>query len=365
MMVKRTISCFDVSINSTEIFESYVLRDDIDSAQMLLNYWEKSCGLSEPIFRARTILSLQNNTFDESNLPSNLIDYMMSYQHKLSYANEGIGFNNWTAYLYDYVDPNTNFNVLLSRMAKNATKQYAPHSTAGFLISFYTSPTPDIHTMLADGKYSESKIQYYYDFKKESVDNAAKLHSGLIGGTWTPRGELSILGTHPNLGFFIGGKKNKFTYDLNISFKFLNVSNGYEARRDGESSPLESTNHFFGGYFGIDLAREITKWNKNEIQFLLGAGIDGFDALKEDEDAGIDAASAFTYNFNFGLGYKYNLSHREYLALHLKYNIADYTLNNVVDYTGNAITFSLVWGFYTSPQADAFYYRPKTKKKNR
>ena len=65
------------------------------------------------------------------------------------------------------------------------------------------------------------------------------------------------------------------------------------------------------------------------------------------------------------MGYKYNLSYREYLGLQLKYNVADYSLNSVVDYSGNAVTFSLIWGFYTSPLADSFYYKPKAKKKKK
>lgn len=365
MMVKRTINCFDVAINSTELFESYMIVNELDSAQMLLNYWEKTCGLVEPVFRAKTILSLHNNTFEESELPSNLMDYLMSYQHKIMYASEGIEFNNWTSSLYDYVHPNSDFNVLLSRMAKGAINDFEESSTEAFLASFYASPSPNVHSMLSEERYSNTKVRYLYDFKVQSIENTTKLHSGLFGGTWSPTGELNVLGTHPNLGFFIGGKKKKLTYDLTLSFKFLNVKDGYEARRDGASSPLENTKHFFGGYFGVDFGREITRWGNNELQLLAGIGLDGFDALKEDEDAGIDGASVLTYNFNIGMGYKYNLSYREYLGLQLKYNVADYSLNSVVDYSGNAVTFSLIWGFYTSPLADSFYYKPKAKKKKK
>lgn len=365
MMVKRTVNCVDVALNSTEIFESYILVNDLDSAQMLLNYWEKTCGLIEPVFRAKTILSLHKRTFDEENLPSNLIEYLINYQHKMMYAAEGIEMNNWTAHLFDYIHPNSDFNVLLSRMAKDASSQFDESSTEGFLTSFYSAPSPDIHSILLEGKYTDTKVQDYYDLKVQRIENTAKLHSGFFGGIWSPTGELKLLGTHPNLGFFIGGKKRKLTYDLTLSFKFLNAQNEYQARRDGSTSQLENTQHFFGGYFGIDLGREIAKWNNNELQILAGVGLDGFDALKEEEDAGLDAASVLSYNFNLGLGYKYNLSYREYLGLQLKYNIADYTLNDVVDYSGNAITFSVIWGFYTSPLADSFYFKPKAKRSKR
>jgi len=75
-----------------------------------------------------------------------------------------------------------------------------------------------------------------------------------------------------------------------------------------------------------------------------GVAFDGFDALTEDKDNDLKAESTWTYNFNFGLGYRYYVTNKFYLGLRGKYNIVDYALNNVIDFTGNPITIQFTIG---------------------
>ncbi|MEC7753466.1 MAG: hypothetical protein VYB44_05515 [Bacteroidota bacterium] len=363
-MVKRTINCFDIALNSVEMLEYYFVTSELDSAQLLLNFWQGKCGLTEPVFRAKTILSLHNQSFSGELTPA-IMDYLSSYQTKVYLAADGVEFNNWTASYFDFVPINGSFNTLLARMAKNAIGHYEPGSTEHFLASFYGSDEPSLHEMMRLPTYHQSPIKSAYDTKVRQIDEMLKLHSGILGGWWMPTGEMQAVGSHPNIGFFIGGKKGKSTLDLSVSFKFLNAPNEYTAYRKEDFGLEVSTRHFFGGYFGIDYSRELIEWNRNEVLILAGAGIDGFDAIKEDEDNGISGESVFTYNFNAGLGYKYNLSHKQYLSLQAKYNLTDYALNGVVNYSGNAITLSLIWGFYTSPQADSFYFKRKKNKRKK
>ncbi len=56
-----------------------------------------------------------------------------------------------------------------------------------------------------------------------------------------------------------------------------------------------------------------------------------------------------SYNFNMGLGYRIYLNNSLYLGLKARYNIVDYRLSNVVDFTGNAFTFQLIIGGLSSP----------------
>ncbi|MBK7174449.1 MAG: hypothetical protein IPH84_14740 [Bacteroidales bacterium] len=56
------------------------------------------------------------------------------------------------------------------------------------------------------------------------------------------------------------------------------------------------------------------------------------------------SASAATYNINAGVGYRYYLKDNLYLGIRAKYNFVDYTLNHVVDFTGNPITIQFIVG---------------------
>jgi hypothetical protein len=141
----------------------------------------------------------------------------------------------------------------------------------------------------------------------------------------------------------MGAKKKKMNYDLTMVFKFGNSTNSYYARRT-ESSNLELTNHFFGGYIGFDIGRDIIVHKRHELQLTGGFALDGFDALEEDKDNDLKSASTWSYNFNFGLGYRYYINNGFYLGLRSKYNVVDYSLNKVIDFTGNPITIQFTIG---------------------
>ena len=66
--------------------------------------------------------------------------------------------------------------------------------------------------------------------------------------------------------------------------------------------------------------------------------------MKEDKNNDLDSETTWTYNFSFGLGYRYYVSDTFYLGLRGKYNVVDYTLNDVVDFTGNPITIQFIIG---------------------
>jgi hypothetical protein len=75
-----------------------------------------------------------------------------------------------------------------------------------------------------------------------------------------------------------------------------------------------------------------------------GLAWDGWDALEEDKTGGLRAETVSSYNFNFGLGYRRYLKKTTYIGLRAKYNIVNYTLNKIVDFTGNPVSITFVVG---------------------
>ncbi|CAN5314340.1 hypothetical protein BH10BAC4_BH10BAC4_08030 [soil metagenome] len=162
----------------------------------------------------------------------------------------------------------------------------------------------------------------------------------LIGGIWIPTGQLTPLGIHPELGFQLGSKKDKSEFDFTMVFKFLNTPNYYYAKRNGTP---ELTNHFFGGYIGLDYRRDVYRKDKHEVSLLAGGGLDGFDVFNYNNTK-TKTASILTYNLNIGVGYRFYYKNMSYIGVNVNYNFVDYTVNNVVDFTGNPVTIRLVFG---------------------
>ena len=84
---------------------------------------------------------------------------------------------------------------------------------------------------------------------------------------------------------------------------------------------------------------------------IAGLGWDGFDAFpneKHYQNEPTNSATVSSPNINFGFGLKHHNKSGEYFGLQLKYNIVNYTLNDVVHFTGNSLSVRLVYGGLTN-----------------
>jgi len=188
----------------------------------------------------------------------------------------------------------------------------------------------------------------------QSLQNVLKIpFMSLSGytGLWIPNSQLSKMGIHPEIGFTYGLKTRENLYELVIGFKFINTPENYIARRD-KNAEDELTNHFFGGYIGVEYSRDLFPDMQNGPFFSAGAAYDGFDMFVEDTDAALKAASAGSYNFNLGGGYRIYLNRTSYLGIQARYNIVDYTLGKTFDLKGHVVSIRLTYGVFQNKYRD-------------
>ena len=342
LLTKKQVDCSDISYNSGLYFVKYMNENKIDSVRSILNYWENKCGIREPICRAKILLALKLGQFNDSLLTKGTLSNIFSYQNRMDmikYSNY-YSYDNYKPY-YGFIPPGQEFDQYTRTLASSLKENYSQESIEYVFAEFYGDNHDTIFSRIQTKIYKESALVREYDEVVERYVNMPEFHISWITGVWIPTGQLRKLGTHPELGFQAGVKHKKMNYDLIMAFKFLKSPNDYYAKRDGS---LELTNHFFGGHIGFDIGRDMYAKNGHEIQIIGGIAADGFDALKEDKENDLKSESVWSYNFNAGLGYRYYTSNSVYLGLRVKYNIVDYTLNDVVDFTGNPITIQFVIG---------------------
>ena len=364
LMTKRQIDCADISYNSGEHFVRFMHENKLDSAKYLLQYWETKCGMREPIFRAKILLALRENKFSDTLLIDGTLDYIFNYKNRKEMINYG-NFYPYDAYksYYGFTPPGQEFDKYSQVLAMSLMENYSPESIEHLLAEFYGVTTDTIFPKLQSKAYKETTLSIEYERAVNRYVNMGQFHISWITGVWIPAGELKKLGVHPDLGFQIGIKHRKMNYDLIMTFKFLNSINDYYARRTKSDNSLELTDHFFGGHIGFDIGRDIYAKNGHELQITGGIAIDGFDALKEDKNNDLDSETTWTYNFSFGLGYRYYVTDSFYLGLSGKYNVVDYSLNDVIDFTGNPITIQFIIGglsnIIRSNNLKSLQYNPK------
>lgn len=344
LMVKKQLDCSDISYNSALLFEKYFTDNKIDSAKYLLDYWKSKCGLREPVERARLLLAINEGNFQDSLLTERIVFYIFNYQNRMNMIkyHSSYSYDNYKPY-YGYIPIGQEFDKFTQKAFNNLKVKYKPEDIEYLLCEFYSDNCDTIFSKIQTNAYRGSMLAKVYNKITEEYLSIPEFHMSWITGIWIPTGNLKKLGSHPELGFQMGVKNKKMNYDLIMAINFGNSANSYYARRT-VSSNLELTNHFLGGHIGIDIGRDIFAKKGHELQLIGGIALDGFDVLEEVKDQNLKAATTWTYNFNFGLGYRYYVTNGFYLGLRAKYNVVDYTLNKLIDFTGNPITIQFIVG---------------------
>ncbi|KGN79094.1 hypothetical protein HW49_06880 [Porphyromonadaceae bacterium COT-184 OH4590] len=345
MSVKRQLTCSDIASSSGLYFVKYMQQNELDSARLLLEYWESKCGMREPIYRAKILLALKENSFKEWSVDEVMLSNIFNYKNRINV----IKTSNYYQYednnsYYGFVPIGKGFDRYTQYLANSLINQYQPGQTEYLLAEFYSENNDSIFEKLQTKPYSNSSLAIQYKKVVNEYLNMVEGHMSWITGIWIPTGRLSLLGVHPELGFQLGLKHKKMNYDLTLTIRFLNSANYYYGRRSKLDDFVELTNHFFSGYIGLEVGRDIYAKNGHEIQLTGGVAFDGFDVLNEDKYRNLKSASTYTYNINFGLGYRYYIKNSFYLGLRAKYNIVDYSLNKVINFTGNPITVQFIVG---------------------
>lgn len=345
LMTKKQIDCSDISLNSSLLFVQYFNENKTDSASNLLQYWESKCGLREPIFRAKILLAIQTEQFNDSLLSKGSLNHIFNFQNRMNMMENAnhYHYDNYKPY-YGYIQPGAPFDIYTKAFAKKLKEKQTPESMEYLLTEFYSGDSDTILHKIQSKIYEESSLAKEYNEAITYYTKMYEAHLSWLTGVWIPTGDLKQVGVHPELGFQAGIKHKKMNYDLTMAIKFLNSPNSFEARRPDSGGVLEPTNHFFGGHIGFDIGRDIWTYKAHELQLTAGIAFDGFDVLKEDTSNNLKSASASSYNFSIGPAYRYYINDKFYLGLRVKYNVVNYSMNNVIDFTGNPITIQFIFG---------------------
>ncbi len=345
--------CDEIAYASSVYFIQSLEKNEFDSAKIILDYWEGKCGTREPVFRAKVILAFATGQNTDSLTDDETLYLLNNYRNRA----EMIESRNFSGYdyakpYYGFVPVGQEFDSFTIRFFKSALKKEEKFTTNYLLSEFYGDNIDTLFTKIKSEAYKDTRLSEEYAKIEQKAGALVSANYALLMTAWIPTGDISILGVHPQLGLQVGGKYKKVNFDLTLAFKFLRSKTGYYATRVKSDKSVVSTDKFFGGYIGFDFGYDMWSVKNNEFQLIGGIGYDGFDAIDEDKKNDLDAESVSSYNFNFGIGYRYYFQGGAYVGLQAKYNLVDYTLNRVINFTGNPITISFVIGVTDKSRQD-------------
>lgn len=347
--------CENIAYNSTNLIMYFYAIQDYDSLEIVLNDWESACGISEPIVRTKILFSIFKNAFSETIYDSTIVDYTLNYLLRMDTTSTDDFYHNNQAY-FGYVPLRGAYDFFTQTLADSLLNREFYHPMELYFSEMYANVFNDpLVEFQHDTIYNNTAFWAYYYKQVDKYRYKPDVNVNIFSGIWIPNGNASLLGNHPYIGFQGGVRFHKMTYNISLAIKFLKSKNEYEILRNGN---IETSRHFFGGYFGADLEREIFKIRKNEFDLLGGIGFDGFDAINvntEDDDPDNDKSHSInSVNINFGLGYRHYFANKTYFSLQGKYNLIDYNNYGGTNLSGNCLTISLMVGGFPDQAKDYF-----------
>ena len=348
IMTRHYLSCPDILYNVSWLIPEFYEKENKDTLQAIMAYWEDRCGISEELVRCKILLSIDDGSFSENLYDNNNALSMLRYYERNNtiYDDKTVRWSYiGSRYGNDYGYRLNKFTIKLSKTLLE-TKELSV--VERFFVRIYANDFDQGFLMLDTDELNGTKIKELYLQEKKAREQTRRFHNDWMLGVWLPQGNLDILGAHPFFGYRGGIKYKKLTADLTFGLKFGRSPNTYQVYKD---DVIWDTNHFFGGYIGLDVGYELFRLKRNSIDLIGGIAWDGFDVLNEKVEGTKNDKITKTINslnLNIGLGYKYHFKNQRYnqryMGIDFKYNFVNYKNPYGTNLDGNTFTVNLILG---------------------
>lgn len=335
--------CIDYYYNATLVIPRLYDEGKIDSIYLVLDYVEKECTPSSFTRRTRILLKMEEEDFSERLYDSTILSDFMTYQEAMK-SIDAYGYEkSW--YTCDHPEANRKFDGFIIALAGRMSDKYPPGTVEHLLSGFYAGDFTYFFRELKGDTYAGTDLQeYYLTFFRhlEAEYGNQGGHMAALVGFWRPLGANGILGNKPELGFTVGRKCGRRQYDLTLLLRFTSAKERYVYRDKGV---LDTTSHFFGGYFGIDVGHELFTAGNHQFEIVGGIGYDGFDTKNSDNDDD-KGHSIGSLNLNVGFRHKLYVNRFQdfYIGLQGRYNFVKYGTDGGSDLSGNTFSLQLIIG---------------------
>lgn len=355
LMTEKAPNCNDIQYNCKRLLVQYHAQNKTDSFGLILDYWKQKCGNSDDLTTVKTLFDMEQGKLLLVPNDYNFINSLTAIQERREdTARSDFPFRRYYSRFYNYHYVNDpvyfDFDSLIPAMATQLEGRYANNRAEHLLAKFYSGKIPSIFDSIQNPAIINwVGLQTTYNALVKHYLSLPEFNWSIMGGIWIPSGNASLLGIHPTLGGQVGIKKNRFTYNLTMAFKFLSSKEYYLTEYDGS---LKSTNNFFGAYAGGDVSYEFLYLGKHPLYLNSGIAFDGFDAVESDNNGNNNnnksGKTIESFNFNVGMGYRFMFRSRSYLAVQANYNFVNYQNSGGTDLSGNIITTGIIWGNFSN-----------------
>lgn len=339
-LTRNVIDCEDISQNSASVFAEYLSESKLDSAEIVVDFWEKNCGITEPIYRAKLLLQMANSSLTDDDLDTTVYKQVHNFVNRVqtSQNEDANSLFEYNKIYFSYVPLNSRFDEATRNFADTA---YFDNDLERLFGLLYSERIDSFYHVLQTDAYAFYKIRRYYNIYTSYYKSLPEGHWEFTFGLFSPTNNaLDYLGTHPYFGIAGGLKVNSLTMDVGMDLRFGDTRQNYAVLQ----TDTLITDYFFGFYIGLNFYYDLMRTKNSELLLSGGIGMDGFDTQWTSEN-GEDILSVFTANLNGGLTYRIYFTDRHFVGFNYKYNWVNYNHKKIVEgLGGNAHTICISIG---------------------
>jgi hypothetical protein len=381
LMKHRMYPCHEVEYNAILLAQNMYRHGNYDSLDALCAFWSSHCEPNERIFSLTILNSIRANRFREfvnsnqylisrntssisvsDQYSTSILNMLVAYRSAAAGGFDDEAYRNWQEYNHplpkdvtDYYNHYEQYYAFLKEMARSlmGKRTYAP--IEDYLLRFYAAPDSVRYAELDSAIYNRTVLQERYAAYTRYRNSITGVGVGLRGGVWLPQSKLALLGNHPYLGYQIGGKTNKFAWDIAMDIRFGKSPNQYEVMKN---DTIRYTNHFSGINVGIEFSHQLARFGRQQIDFQWAVGYEGFQTLPTGSNTSTGQQAlvkyigsayfspGFVWRVYTGQRFRADLQRYTYLAIAARYHIVDFNNTGGTDLHGNFSTVGIIWGSY-------------------
>lgn len=344
-LLHRTVpTAYDIRNNAEQLIPQYYARGASDSAALVVAAWREYSGADEVDPRIVVLLALARGTYGDSLIDTAMFKRVAYVQR--SYGDGYLGPDRWGYGGRSLGGVRETYHNFVVRLADSLAAATDPASTEHLVCRYYGGHFDECYRRLrTDPAFATSPLKAFYDRQIAYLLRQPQVRIALSAGAWVPSGNLTRLGSHPELGLLRGWKRRRITADLFMNFRFIDARNDYQVR---QADSLYANNSFVCGHIGLDLGLEVFRSPGHEVDLYAGIGWEGFQAISKEQSAIGKQVSIDALNVNPGVEYRYYYDRFKvrYVGARVRYHIVDYNRDAALatDLSGGAASIDLVWG---------------------
>lgn len=334
-LAKPVPTCYSMTSNAVRILPGLFEEENKKDIAILLAEWQKYCDSARNEYLLRTLILSDLLNDREPELHAAELNAFLFFQRSFSpdgylqgrTGNDQVGPAHaaYTRYTIEFA----------KRKIAFPGRKISPY------YYYYSGNFSSFHDEMRRDEVSQAGR--VFQESREKLRSMYVLPLGIYTGAWLPVGANNILGLHPLIGTYIGWGNYRWEVVANLHFRFADSPNDITTVYENN---VIRTNHFFGGYIGLDIAYNIVTERRYDVAMKIGIAFDGFDVVSSNRSTGKDGKSINSSNVNIGTMYRYYLSDErsDYLFVSVHLNYMDYQNPGGTNLAGGAISFYAGYG---------------------